>query len=74
MHVCPQVTKNSKQNLTMQFHHYILKKIRNYVPLLADLAMAFAAHILTSGRVGMMASPGGGSSFSDSSFLPEENI
>lgn len=36
--------------------------------------MAFAAHILTSGRVGMMASPGGGSSFSDSSFLPEEYI
>jgi len=40
------------------------------LPDLADLPMALAAHIFTSGSVGMMASPGGGSELSaDSCFF-----
>ena len=42
-----------------------------YSPLLADLAIALAAHILTSGSVGIIDSPGTDSSFSSEDFLPE---
>ena len=45
-----------------------------YVLLLADLAMAFAAHIFTSGSVGIIASLMGGSLLSAESCLPFAEI
>lgn len=47
-----------------------MSKIQVHLPLLADLPMALAAHIFTSGSVGIIASPGGWSELSaDSCFL-----
>ena len=45
-----------------------------YILLLADLAMALAAHIFTSGSVGMIASLMGGSLLSAESCLPFAEI
>ena len=43
------------------------------IPLLADLAIALAAHIFTSGKVGMIVSPDGGSAlYADSCFFAVE--